>query len=335
MQLRVLSIIIPTYKRLTALTETYNSLTAAITNIDAEIIIVNNDPDYDLNDLRNHLGTNEPPTLLLNNRSNSAASARNLGAGAAKGQMLLFMDDDVIINNKNIARILEIHNIFDNILLSPTWEYTQEIENILESSPYGRFRLKYDYPATVPRGTTGRNLDGRKDLFSEETLSSFCLSMRNEIYQDLNGMDENFPFAGCEDQEFTMRAKKKGYRLILDESNVVYHNESHRLDPDIWLKRQYSGVQGFVYLCLKFPERRKSPLWTENIPMQNDDPLRLRLKKVAKSFMRNQQMTILFNHLIRFCEWIHIPEPLLFRLYLIQAGIYLNKGFAKSYKECM
>lgn len=328
-----LSIIIPTYKRLPVLKETYDSLICAIQNIGVEIIIINDDKAENAQAIAEFICSNIENTIIVNNQKSGVAAARNFGASLAKSNLLLFLDDDVIIQKQNFDRILELHQTFDNIILSPTWVYTEEIYKILESTPFGRYRLKYDYPATTPTGAAGNEIPGQKYLFSENHLSSFCLSLKKEIYENMKGMDESFPFAGCEDQDFTARAKKAGYQLILDESNVLFHNELHRLNPDVWLNRQYSGVQGFVILAGKMPERKKTKLWYENTPIAPEDNIKLKMKKYVKSLLISDKAIELIKKIRLILEKANAPYPILEKIYHIQTGIYINKGFMESYKK--
>ena len=320
-----LSIIIPTFDRESILQETYAAAITAIEGLNAEIIIVNDNaaaPPY--------LEIKER-SVLINNKGKGAASARNQGASLAKGELLLFLDDDIIINKKNIDRFLEIHGQFDKILLSPVWEYTDQMLHLLNSNNFGKFRLKHDYLSL--KGSNERKIGSNENLFFADHLASFCLSVKKKDYLQLNGMDEQFPFAGCEDQEFSGRAKQSGYQLILDESNIVYHNELDRLSSKTWLKRQYTGVQGFVILSEKFPDRKKIKLWYENTPISKKDSFRLKMKKIVKSILRKDISIAIVNCGVSFLEKFNANYYFLEKLYLLQTGIYINKGFTESYEK--
>ncbi len=323
-----LSIIVPTYNRPLALHECIRYIYNSVHDIEGvEILIINDSKSIEID------SSNFPSIAKVhNNPKKGVASARNYGAMHAKGELLLFIDDDIIVNAENIKRILEIHNAYFNIILSPIWRYTREIYEKLDSSPFGRFRLKYDFVSTVPVATKENKLAENINLSEEDSLSSFCISLRKEYYEKLGGMDENFPYAGCEDQEFTMRAKQNGFRLLLDDSNIVFHDETHRLEQKAWLNRQYTGVQGFVLLAEKFPERKKAELWFENTPIDLSEGLKISLKKFIKLIFRQDLFLIFLKLMTRIGEYMNIPDFILFYIYNFQAGLYLNKGFAKSYK---
>jgi GT2 family glycosyltransferase len=329
----VLSVIMPTYKRLNVLTQSYQALLEAVQKIDAQIIIVNDDKETTAQRIADYINANIQNTVVVNNNKTGVAAARNMGASLAGGHLLLFLDDDVIIQEKNILKIIALHQQFSKIILSPTWIYTEDIQRYFESTPFGLFRLKYDFPLTVPRGKKGNEVSGYKHLYYDDALSAFCLSVKREAYLELNGMDESFPFAGAEDQEFTARAKRSGYKLLIDTSNVLYHNESHRLDPEAWLQRQYSGVQGFVIYAMKYPEKKQSALWYENTPVSDTDSFKLKFKKLVKTYLINSYALTLIKLVRVILEKIHAPYFVLQKVYLLQTGLYIHKGFIKSYKK--
>jgi GT2 family glycosyltransferase len=322
-----LSIIIPTYKRLEILKETYSHLTAALNNIVAEIIIINDDKSMDIP----NTFINNTNTIIVNNKGNGAASARNLGATLAKGKLLLFIDDDILVNTDVLKNVLLLHQKYDRVLSTPLWEYSPNVKELLSKTPFGKYKLIYDY--TPVKGDINRKIPGEHNIYNVDTLASFCLSIKQDHYIELNGMDENFPYAGCEDQDFTERARQSNFMLLLDEGNVVLHNELDRIKRVNWLTRQFNGVQGFVFLCQKFPEKKDMPLWKENTPIQKVDPIGLKFKKILKYIARQKTNLLLLDVFTNICEKLNMPTSLVFRLYNMQSGLYINKGFTKSYKK--
>ncbi len=142
-----LSVIIPTYQRIEILRSTILQLHNSLANFDAEIIVINDDKKNDITQF--DLGVEGDNIIKLNNIKSGAASARNYGSYIAKGEILLFLDDDILINPYTIASILKIHNEFDKIASTPIWEYSDEMKILLKQNPFGRFRLLYDYSESV------------------------------------------------------------------------------------------------------------------------------------------------------------------------------------------
>lgn len=95
------SVIIPTYRR-KKLLENCLAAFVKISRDDFEIIIVNDDPQDNLQEV---IPVDlEKKTTILNNIENCGpAFSRNFGAAKAKGELLAFIDDDVVVSENWIA----------------------------------------------------------------------------------------------------------------------------------------------------------------------------------------------------------------------------------------
>lgn len=224
---------------------------------------------------------------------------------------------------------MNLHKKFDNMLATPIWEYSEEMVELLSKSSFGRYRLQHDYLSL--RGEPSQELTDIKKVFKSESLASFCLSIKKRDYDLLNGMNEKFPYAGCEDQEFSMRAREKGYLLLLDENFKVKHNELDRIEIKKWLNRQFTGVQGFVYLATIFQSRKNSALWIENTPISLKQPIRITIKKIIKLFARQPISIWALMTIAQIGDKLNFPQRLQFKLYHFLTGVFINKGFTKSF----
>lgn len=325
----VLSVIIPTYKRNEILPIVLQHLANALVNINAEIIVINDDKQNQL--LPISINKNDIPLNIYTNKKAGAAAARNYGSNLAKGDILLFLDDDIIIDAETISSILKIQSEYDKIISTPIWEYSSEMKLLLSKNSFGKFRLKYDYVSI--RGRKNNETKENSKHYLVDSLASFCLSIKKKHFIQLNGMDDLFPFAGCEDQEFSERAKQNGFILLLDENNTVLHHEIDRIQKSVWLKRQYNGVQGFVRLANLYPDKKKFELWYENTPISKSDSAKLKIKKVLKKIARQNFSITIINSITYLLESLKVSYFILEKIYLIQTGIYINKGFNNSYEN--
>jgi GT2 family glycosyltransferase len=320
------SIIIPTRNRKQILRETILSLLQQRLAMGKIEVIVVNDGEEDVADLA---GIDPSAIRVLRNSGKGAASARNHGANAASYDLLLFQDDDMLVQPGNAQRHLDVHALYPGSMLSGTWVYSNEVIDNLARAPFGRFKIKYDY-----KSIKGEETNRIKDsLFVHDSLASFNLSIRKSDFEKLGGFDERFPYAGCEDQDFTMRARTSGIRLIIDESNVCFHNEKDRADRHKWMMRQYTGVQGYALLAERFPERKQWPIYTENKPISSGDTLKVIVKKILKRVLSFSVSLAIVEGVVRFFEKIGMPDRLLFKCYNVLSGLYIFKGFRKGYRN--
>jgi glycosyltransferase involved in cell wall biosynthesis len=321
------SLIIPTKNRPLILQATIDNLFNC-QNFPAhelEVIVVN-DGEEELSQLRQKYETLK---IIQNQGKGGAAGARNTGAGVATGQLLLFIDDDILIGKDCIQRHCSLHTEYQNAIISGAWIHNPDLVIQMQSTPFGRYKLKNDYLAS--HGDPQKEL--KPGLFWAEALASFNLSVLRSDFRTLGGFNTEFQYAGCEDQEFTMRAKANNFLLLLDMNNINWHNEVDRGDMKKWLMRQYTGVQGFPLLCELFPLNKQGALYFENIPIQRNDSLRIKVKKSIKYFLSGSLMLAIIKSITRILERVNAGDRMLFRCYSALCGLYLYKGFRLSFDK--
>lgn len=146
-------------------------------------------------------------TLLRVPESRGPAHARNLGAGVATGDILLFIDSDVAVPRDAVSLVAETF-LDDPELAALFGSYDEE--------PFaGNFLSQY------------------KNLFhhyvhqtANEEASTFwsgCGAVRRGIFQELSGFNEEYSRPSIEDIELGYRLKKAGYRIRLLKGLKVKH----------------------------------------------------------------------------------------------------------------
>lgn len=109
-----ISIVIPTYNRVTELIEVFESILNQ-TKKPFEVVIVD-DSDTDaieeIVDKWKNVFLNKviQTKYIQNNRGKSLTKARNIGIKNVSGDILLFLDDDVILENDYIDRLTDIYS---------------------------------------------------------------------------------------------------------------------------------------------------------------------------------------------------------------------------------
>lgn len=114
------SIIIPTYKRPDDLRKCLESILVQ-TVIPLEVIVVDNADYFETEqviykslDLFMEYGINIK--YIKNGNSNSANIARNIGADNSKGDILLFIDDDILLDKDFIKEIASVYEMYPNAI---------------------------------------------------------------------------------------------------------------------------------------------------------------------------------------------------------------------------
>ena len=114
-----LSFIIPAYNEELIIKDTISSICNHIPDsLNYEIIVVNHNSTDNTSIIASSMGAK-----VINKVDGSIASARNLGASAARGTILIFLDADVLLTKKWMLNInIAVKNIAsDKTILTGSW----------------------------------------------------------------------------------------------------------------------------------------------------------------------------------------------------------------------
>ncbi len=144
--------------------------------------------------------------LIRQPRNSGAASARNRGAEEARGDILLFMDSDILVEPDSLFKVVKCleNSRIDGVvgLLGPRMQF----HNF--SSNYKNLYMHYTYSI----------LPYRVAVF----YSSFA-AIRREVFQQMGGFDGRYKRATIEDIEVGQRIVGQGYELVMPKDLQVEH----------------------------------------------------------------------------------------------------------------
>ncbi len=207
-----------------------------------EIILVNNgNPD---GAVAAAIGsqTDGPPIRVVDGHGNIGfASACNLGARAASGDTLLFINPDAIMPPGGAMRLAA-----DGARLEGPWLVGAKIidpdggeqrgSRRATLTPWRAFIEATQLYRIAPRHPYFRrfNLHGDpcpKDVTPIPVISGACFCLRREDYFAIGGMDEQY-FLHVEDVDFCLRFAKAGGGVYFDPNvSVLHFKSSSDVDP--------------------------------------------------------------------------------------------------------
>jgi GT2 family glycosyltransferase len=322
--LPTVSFVVPTYRRPATLRITV----AALLRVDYppehfEVVVVDDGSGDETRDVVADLGRGPGARLVYLEQPNSgAATARNRGARAATGDLLIFVDDDIVVEPSHIHDHLAVPGSRSDTLVNGHWEFPETLELALAGTPFGRFRLEVE--AWVKEGVSKVPLpDGRLE---PSAVTACNLGIPRAVFWKLDGFDETFPFAGYEDQELSYRAVEAGFRLVYDRRIRLIHNDQ-RLTLQQFCERQRRGACTAVHLAARHPEAfARRPLILENGPITRSDPRRTAVKKVLKRAMATPPALAGVHVGVKFLERVAPDSRLLRRAYWSVCGLYIFQG---------
>jgi GT2 family glycosyltransferase len=269
------SVIIPTYNRCDALRETLEALARVEYPPDLWEAVVVDDGSTDETEKAVRLWAEQRPAVtvrFLRQRNAGPAMARNRGAGAARGNLLIFIDNDIIVEPSFVRAHLEAHAAHPDSWIVGRITHPAA----MRGTPFGRYRddcwegYYADHSAVEVEETAG--------------MSAANVSIPAADFRRLGGFDEDFTIASSEDWDLGMRARRAGIRVLYHPGIKVLHNDwAGSLDQ--FCRRQMLYSISDVLLWQKYGEDSlRAALIRANAPVAwGRDPARLVTKKALKA----------------------------------------------------
>jgi glycosyltransferase involved in cell wall biosynthesis len=233
-----ISIIIPTHNRSTSLRRTLDALqrqTYLLESIEV-IVIADGCTDETSEMIRDY---HAPFSLqFIEQPCQGAAVARNQGAASAKGNLLLFLDDDI----EAAPGLVEAHVVAHQQLNQVVIGYLPPILN----HQAGFFRV-------VLRGWWESMFQAMRQVghrYSYNDLLSGNFSLAKALFNQVDGFDAAFRCQ--EDYELGVRLLQAGAQFTFVSGAWGYHHEMSSLDRS--LQRKYQEGCASVQLGRKHPE---------------------------------------------------------------------------------
>ena len=203
----MISVVIPTYRRHERLEALLEALRLQTFPPD-EVVVVDQTPQAD-RPSGFYERFSDLPMVLIDLEYPSLSGSRNIGAKKAKGEYLLFLDDDMIIDDSLIGNHVKV------------------MDNERVDVVYGAISTTGELPETYKRDTIrmdplGFFLKSPNKNWSGMTLvtSGANTMIRSQLFASVEGYDENMP--RMEDIEL-------GYRLYLKGAKIYYSALPHAI----------------------------------------------------------------------------------------------------------
>lgn len=210
------SIIIPAYNAADSISACLHALeNQSIPRERYEIIVVD---DGSADDTAQRAAT--AGARVIRQENGGAAAARNCGARAAQGEILLFTDSDCIPASDWVARMAAPFS--DPSVAGAKGVYKTEESGFTPRFVQQEYQDKYD---------------GMAQLSEIDFVDTYSAAYRRDIFLQMGGFDTTFPGASVEDQEFSFRLAEAGYRLVFVPNAVVAHR--HDLSMSEYAHRKF------------------------------------------------------------------------------------------------
>lgn len=235
------SVVIPTFQRRDVVLRGVAALDRQRERDFEAIVVVDGSTDGSAVALRN-LSVSFP-LRVLEQENSGAGQARNLGAAAAVGEILLTLDDDMEPDPAMLSEHDRSHREGADVVLGDVPVHPDSPPNMLSWGAGEWARLRCER-LSAPDGEI--RLD---DMLTGQ------LSIARQAYEAVGGFDAGFTrdgMFGGEDIDLGYRLRKAGYSIVFNPAAISY--QYYDVDPARYLMRARESGRSDRELVLKHPE---------------------------------------------------------------------------------
>mgnify|MGYP001301866542 CR=1 FL=1 len=280
-----ISVIIPVYNASLTLKECLDSVFESNYK-NFEVIVVS---DFS-SDNSIEIAKNYKCKIIELDENKGPAFARNKGAEESQGDILLFLDSDVIINKNSLDLVSEKFSSKDVNAIQGIYSHEPNYK-YLATQFYQSYLCYYVWPEDKKYATT---------------LVTACFGIRKKIFMELKGFDTKMKKATCEDEQFGYVLINKGYKILILRNLQVEHRVNYNTTK--FIKRRFA--QDFDRI--KFYLREKT--YTNKIKQTNYSKVifgipiigLILLTFIANIFFSNKMIVLIFLILNIFYILLHI-----------------------------
>jgi GT2 family glycosyltransferase len=232
------SVVIVTYGGLELTKACLDSLLGRETWPRLEVIVVDNasadgTPEY----LAGIAGSDARVRVIANRENRGFAAANNQGIAASTGEVVVLLNNDTVVPPGLMGRLVEHLRRDASIgLLCPTTNFCGN-----------EARVEPDYAdlADLPASAARRFREHRGRVFDIGVAAMYCVAARRTVLDEVGSLDEAYGVGMFEDDDFAVRMRAKGYRVVCAEDAYVHHvgqGAFRKLSPEaydaLWKKNQ-------------------------------------------------------------------------------------------------
>lgn len=240
------SVIVPTYNSADTLAICLDALTTQdFPRDDYEIIIVDDGSSDNTADVVNRYSRLTPPVSYVKQPNQGPASARNLGARRARGDLLVFTDADCAPERNWLTEMCRPFAESHGQVSAVKGAYRTRQKSVIAKFAQLEFESRY------------RKLQESQYV---DMIDTYSAAFKRDVFLSFGGFDTRFPVANNEDVEFSYRMAAQGIKMVFNPNAIVYHRHPDTLFR--YLKVKFGRAYWRMVVYRSFPDKMKSDSYT-------------------------------------------------------------------------
>lgn len=286
-----LSVVILNYNVRYFLELCLKSVFEAIRNIEAEIIVVDNDSTDDSCSMIKELF---PEITLIKNKENLGFSkGNNIGVTQAKGQYVCILNPDTVVPE----------DVFEKLIAYSETKKKLGIVGCKLINGRGAFLPESKRNIPFVKAAVKKLLGNPEDYYAEDinenetghvdVLVGAFMLLKKEVYNKIGGFDEDYFMYG-EDIDISYKALKAGYRNYYYGKSVVLHFKGEStLRDTLYAKRFFGAMQIFYKKHFKRNLIFNAAVWLGlQLAYIFRKPVTIKKKTIQRYFLLSDKMNM-------------------------------------------
>jgi len=320
------SVVIPTYNRKESILRTLKSLSEqTLPGSQYEVVVID---DGSTDDTPSLADSQYPFTFRYIRQDNQGGvSARNYGSEMAQGDLLVFLDDDMVAESGYMEGLLKAHaeqpSLVSRGQLVPWIPDKSSIFNQISGRPNDQSASVENIETSLAEFASN-NMAIRRDEF-------WALGGWREIIVGELGLKGGI----WADLEFAYRARQNGFSFITVGSARICHRDYVALNLEATCRRYQKVSQWAVPLLQQYPGLHQYlPMYWDKHPITwQQDSTGLIVRKILRIMASHPLSISVLEHITRYIEQ-YMPRPsLLLPLYRWVVGGYIFRGYREGLRE--